>query len=284
MFLRPFKKKRKVYRAGKLRFAARVVVLGFRVLVVAVVLSIVAALVWIGWTLHGFLARPDYFALKEIVVSGSPLDKTVADQVEETLALQKVRRRNLLLLNVDEIRGSLEAIPKVKSALVRKHYPARLSVEVTQREPVALLLRDPIVAVDIEGAIIEILRPRDPRLLQFPFISGVSVGSCQPGEKIKSEILTRCLVLISCLQRRALTLLKKTSELHCDNEDNITLLLKGGTEIRFGSGNPVEKMPALETFLGKMGPPERFAYIDLRFEGQVPCKPRQEVARKTTSP
>jgi hypothetical protein len=55
--------------------------------------------------------------------------------------------------------------------------------------------------------------------------------------------------------------------------DSISAHLKGGTEVRFGDGNPIDKLPALETFIAlkreQGGDPFSALYIDLRFENQI---------------
>jgi cell division septal protein FtsQ len=157
---------------------------------------------------------------------------------------------------------------------VRKRYPSKLRIALRQRRMAALLFQDPILAIDDEGVVIETLTPRHPKALDFPFISGLPSERARLGDRIRNEALANALLLLSCLSAGAPDLLKKTSEVHCGENSHITLLLESGTEIRFGAGNPVRKMPLLETFLAKMGSPDQFAYVELRFEGQIPYKLR----------
>lgn len=62
-----------------------------------------------------------------------------------------VPKGNLWALNLKHLRRSLEAHPWIKAVQVRKHFPATLSVEITQRVPAALLLKDSLVLIDREG-------------------------------------------------------------------------------------------------------------------------------------
>jgi len=285
MRLNPFRKpKKKTYRLGRPRFAVRMGRFVLRVFLLVVAAAAVTGLVWLGLVTHRFVTESEYFAVKKIVVTVSPREESVVRQVEEKIGVEKVRGHNLLLLRTEDVRRALESIPKVRCAAVVKRYPATLSISVTAREMAALLVHDPILAVDGEGVIIESVSARDPRALRYPFISGVAAGSLPLGTKIQSEALTRVLALVSCWEQRAQGLYRKMSEIHCDPDEQITVLLKGGTEVRFGTGNPIRRMPDLDTFLEEKGPPEGFAYIDLRIDGQVTYKPKQAAGGKPTSP
>ena len=78
---------------------------------------------------------------------------------------------SLLFLDVAEARLKLEAIPWIAEATVRKLYPDRLQITVTEREAFALLQREGklhVIAADgtVLGAKVE------PRLASLPFVVG----------------------------------------------------------------------------------------------------------------
>jgi cell division septal protein FtsQ len=274
---------KKVYRAGRPPLRVRVGYFLLRLLIVALFFGFLGGLGWLGYVLQRFLLHSDYFAVREIQVAGPPLERLVARQIEGRLSRLGVQGQNLLLLKPEAVRQDLEAIPKVRSVQVEKIFPGRVRVTVAPRELAALLLSDPILGIDKEGVVIELLSARHPKALEFPFISGLQLGRPQLGDQIRSQTLTSSLLLLSCLRSRSPVLFQKSSEVHCDSENSLTLLLKGGTEIRFGSGNPIQKMPILDTFLEKMGAPEQYAYIDLRFDSQVPCKPKPTAVPQRSS-
>ncbi len=58
---------------------------------------------------------------------------------------------NLLFLDIDRVRGALEAHPWIKSVRVRKHFPSTLRIEISERIPAALLGGPGLVLVDREG-------------------------------------------------------------------------------------------------------------------------------------
>ena len=276
-------RRNKVYRAGKPRVGERIATFFLRLIALVIIGGFLVAASWVSYRFYYFILRSDYFSTTDLAITPLTLKPEIKREIQEKLDEEKIRGTNLLLLNTAQVRQALETIPKVKSAALNKRYPDKLSVGVTLREMAGILQHDPILAVDHEGVVIEQLSMQHPRILDFPFISGLQLGPLRLGDPIRSETLTRALHLLSCLQNQEPLLFKKVSEVHCDNENGITLLIRGGTEIRFGDGNPIQKMPALETFLQKVGAPEQFVYIDLRFDGQVPYKPKQEAAPKAAS-
>lgn len=263
-------------RVNPVHWLRRAGVICLRLLVVLGIVFGSVVVVWGFAAFYHFIFRSEYFLVRETVISNEPKDPQVSGEIRRKLRELAVEGQNLLFLKPSEIEKELQKIPKVKRARVVKDYPARVVVEIAERQMAGLLLHDPILAIDKEGVAIESLGPRDPRVLQRPLISGVRSTRISVGEQIQSEGLTRALLLLSCLEQRSSDLFKKTSEVHCDTENNITLFLQGGTEIRFGSENPLLKMPVLETVLSTQGPAERYVYIDLRFRNQVPCLPKTE--------
>ena len=78
---------------------------------------------------------------------------------------------SLLFLDVEAARGQLKANPWISEATVRKLYPDRLQISVTEREPMALWQRDGKVSlIATDGTV---LGPAgDQRFLSLPFVVG----------------------------------------------------------------------------------------------------------------
>lgn len=74
--------------------------------------------------------------------------QTAAERWMESRVLHGV---NLWVLNIKHLRRSLEAHPWIKTVRVRKHFPSTLRVEITERLPAALLMKDTPVLIDREG-------------------------------------------------------------------------------------------------------------------------------------
>lgn len=93
-------------------------------------------------------------------------------QEREILDAAGVSSRNsLLFLDPDAVRDRLRAIPLVRDVAVRKLYPSRVSVTVTERQPYALWQKDGQVSVvAADGTVID--RMRDERFAALPFVVG----------------------------------------------------------------------------------------------------------------
>ena len=80
-------------------------------------------------------------------------------------------RASLLFLDVETARRNLEAVPWIAEATVRKLYPDRLQITLTERKPFALWQVDgKISVIGPEGTVITPLT--DPKFASLPFVVG----------------------------------------------------------------------------------------------------------------
>lgn len=91
---------------------------------------------------------------------------------EEIFAAAGVTERSsLLFLDVTAARARLEAMPWVAEATVRKLYPDRLQITVTEREAFALWQRDgKVFVIAADGTVLS--DKVEPRLASLPFVVG----------------------------------------------------------------------------------------------------------------
>ncbi len=253
------------------------------------IVCILGLLGWGGWTFYAFLFLSDYFEIRSVTIKladdrsteirdvSDPYRQQVVGEIREILSEKGLDRGNLLSLDTRLVCNYAQTHGRVRRAVAHKRYPSELQVEIEIRRTEALPLagRD-ILAVDREGVVAQILTTQSPEAVQFPYITGLKFEAPLPGERIESESLTKGLLLLSSLRSQAPVLAGKISDIHFDATGNLTLNLRGGTEIRFGKEDPIRKMPALETFLSRKGQPELFAYIDLRVEGEVAAMSREK--------
>jgi cell division protein FtsQ len=80
-------------------------------------------------------------------------------------------KNSLAFLDVAEVRDRLRAVPLVKDASVRKLYPDRVLIEITERQPYALWQQEGQVSViAADGTVIDTMR--DGRFADLPFVVG----------------------------------------------------------------------------------------------------------------
>ncbi len=113
------------------------------------------------------LARAAGLGLAAITISGT----RELDEAEILQAADISPRSSLLFLNVDAVRERLKAIPLVRDASVRKLFPNRLIIDITEREPSALWQKDGALnLVAADGA--PIAEVHDARFADLPFVVG----------------------------------------------------------------------------------------------------------------
>lgn len=224
---------------------------------------------------YAFLSDAPYFKVAHVRIDGvsAPIQKELRDLSDKVLA----ENNNIINVNLDKLTKALGANPKITGLQLDKVYPDTLQIRATEREAAAIVSTEGFYLVDREGFVMEKLKPSLLRKYDFPYITGLPKDAVQVGEKIYNPRLGWALDLSRVLRERNSELYTRFSEIHIGTDpthmDNLTALLKGGTEIRFGDVNPIDKLPALEFFLKKQQEqkidPFAMAYIDLRFKDQI---------------
>jgi cell division protein FtsQ len=88
-------------------------------------------------------------------------------------------KNSLAFLDVGEVRDRLRAVPLVKDASVRKLYPDRVLIEITERQPYALWQQEGRVSVvAADGTVIDTMR--DGRFADLPFVVGNGANTHLP--------------------------------------------------------------------------------------------------------
>jgi len=83
------------------------------------------------------------------------------------------------------MRGRLMSLPLVKNASVRKFFPNRLVIEITERQPFGLWQKDGVVKIiAADGAPIDELR--DAKFANLPFVVGEAPISASTNSSICS--------------------------------------------------------------------------------------------------
>jgi cell division protein FtsQ len=125
--------------------------------------------------LGDFVAREFGFGVKVVTISG--IARLGPREVLELAGVSPLS--SVPFFDVDAARARLLKAPLVVSASVRKLYPNRLVIVVTERAPVALWQRDGEVSiVSADGAALDQLR--DARLDDLPFVVGEGANKRLP--------------------------------------------------------------------------------------------------------
>lgn len=198
-----------------------------------------------------------FFLVDSVSVSG--LKRLSAKEIQEAAGLSN----QLLIWGVWpwRVKAGVESLPRVAEADVYIRLPRYVSIEVREREPVALLLHGgKYLEVDGEGCLLAV--HDTPLEGEFPLITGPWLSEAVPGVIIRDSRLKRALAVISHLNP---DLLGRISEVHVDPSNEVVLYTTEGITVYLGVRDELGEMAkALAVMLHSLKRPADVEYIDLR--------------------
>lgn len=209
-----------------------------------------------------YLIHCDDFRVKKIEVAAGR--EFVTRAVQGLLDASKFG--NLLLLDIGVLRDRIESHPWVKEARIRKVFPSALKVEITEREPAALLkLGESYLMIDEDGVGLAKFPAREniglPVLLDGAFFQNLYHD--------KIALAWRCLQALTPEERREIDALD-LSETH-----SVSVFLRGlTTRFILGEERFSERLSFIRSYWDELeGRNGALEYVDLRFDGRIIFKP-----------
>ena len=178
--------------------------------------------------------------------------------------------------DIEKIQETIMASQFIKSAIVTRQMPDKLSIVVEEREPIATLNTGrQIFHVDEDGTLLPYIQSAVP--LDLPVISGIGgIDQVQVGEIATSNDIYQAIELLKTAQRIDTSLYKFISEINMNAGNDVTLYsVDIGVPIIFGRGDITKKLLMLQSFwstIMKSEDPKELRCVDLRFEDQVVVK------------
>jgi len=256
---------RRAPRALALR-ALRVVTTGFQVG------SVCALLAYGGMDLWAFVTHPDTFRIPHIVIRGNTRVTS-----EELLTVARLAPSiNAWAWPLPEVQRRIEGHPRVKQALVLRDFPGEMEVDITERQPVALLLGDPLLEIDADGVVLGAYeRQRSPIC---PIISGHGLRLPKIGERIDSPAVQSALALIVGYSHVEASERVKLAEVALDKAGSPVAWLDPGVQVPCEMPMSELQWARLDAVLNDLRSRgtglHRVAAIDLRFAHVVPVRLR----------
>jgi cell division protein FtsQ len=192
-------------------------------------------------------------------------------QILSKLTEAETHSRNLLSLNLVELRKSIEQIPWVSEAAVRRTLPNKLTIEITERRPIAYAKVDATtLLVDDEGVLLENSTEMTSQF-DFPVIIGLESGYDREVLARNRQRLARYQTLIQSLDENGASLSRDLSEIYLHDVDNVSVILNDDTVlVHLGKTDFQQKF---RQYLA-MGKELKQKYpaldsVDLRFQNQI---------------
>jgi cell division protein FtsQ len=208
------------------------------------------------------------FKLKEVVFYGNGHLKD--NELKRLMGIEG--GEDLLRLSSDRLAFGLMSSPWVVDVGVRKEFPHRLLVRVTETEPAALLQkRGKMFLIDGNGKVLERLKGKGNPFL--PIIIG--------DEFSNNKTFGEALLLAGVVRELGLSKEKKRVEITglSGGPENLAIRVEG-MAIKLGEGGYREKLSRLFELSGEIRKRNiNVEYVDLRFANRVVVKPVKEVIR-----
>jgi cell division protein FtsQ len=241
---------------------------------VLLILPIGAALLLLAWYVLNS-SRFDLAGTDAVILRGNHF----VSQAEVAAAIGAGAQPNLFRLSLGEARRQVEAIPWVRSASLRRVYPDRLEVDVTERKPTAFVnLGGGVKLVDADGVTLE--KPADSSF-DFPVLTGIDSSMSLADRRARLALFDQ---FTQELKLRVNGAAWAVSEADLSDLADLKALLVEGRQtilVHFGDKDFGQRF---DTFLALLPQVQRASpsvdSVDLRYRGQVVVSPKERANAK----
>jgi cell division septal protein FtsQ len=219
------------------------------------------------------------FTITQIVV-----DDDGALTPEQVVAFAEVAvGKNLLSLDLDQVRRNLEKLSLVRHVEVRRLLPQKLIIHVEERVAVARLrgpsreLSDTDFFVDRSGFVMKPIRLTTGAIIQpqtvgtIPTLTGVSLADVRVGQRVQSEQVYRALELLDRMQQASAGSMMEIETIDLSKARHLTLTSRQRTTVKFDIEGYAQQLRRLSAILTWAAQRQRIvASVDLTVARGVP--------------
>ncbi len=235
---------------------------------------IIAVLAFIWRLVYGYMMETPLLALREVTIEGC--QKTSEKDILSMTQLD--RRRNILSIDLAELRNKVEANPWIEQAEIRRVFPDRISMKIIERKPAAIILLDRLYYIDGQGVIFAGV-PKD-RQIDHPILTGLDPDDFKVHPDQSWGLVSKALWLVKLIEAGEFLSQRDISEIHMDKALGMNLYSNDGAiEIKLGLDHYEAKLRRLERVWRHLREKSlKPAYIDCNYEKGVIVKMRDETA------
>jgi cell division protein FtsQ len=231
-------------------------------------LAAVAAVMAVMYVGYRAVSKVTFFKIKNIEVSES---KRLSR--DEILGIAGIGPGgDLLRVNLKTMGEQLAQNPWVETVRVRRFFPDALSIEITEREPMAVVNMGYIYYMDKKGKIFKVLNKGDR--LDYPVVTGFSEEDLKTDPDGTRKSLEATSDLLKILQEKGAFILAEVSEIHYDKGYGFTLFTASdGLTVKVGAGDFSAKIERLsKIYQSLMAQRPTLHYIDLDYNDKIVVK------------
>jgi len=230
---------------------------------------VLTLVVVVGYELYGVLAHTTFLRLERIEVNA--LQRLTR---EDVIALAGVKPGDdLLTIKLKRVGEQLQKNPWAEKVKVRRYFPHTLAIEITEREPVAVVNMGYLYYLDKKGEIFKPLNEGDR--LDYPVLTGINEEDMGKDPAGAREALKGALALMALLNDgQQLPALADISEIHYDKGYGFTLFtVQGGVPLKLGNSAFGEKLARLARIYPSLqAEMPTLEYIDLDYNYKIIVK------------
>lgn len=231
----------------------------------AAVVSLIFGIVFVA---HRAVDATTFFRLRNIEVSST---KRLSH--DEILALIGVEAgQDLARMNLKSMGEQLAQNPWVETVRIHRFFPDRLSIIISEREPLAIVNMGFIYYLDKKGNVFKVLNQGDR--LDYPVVTGFSEEDMTSNPASTREALKATCELLGILREKGAFILADVSEIHYDKGYGFTLFTASGAlPVKIGSGDFTAKLGRLARIYQElMVQRPSLQYIDLDYNDKIVVK------------
>lgn len=210
----------------------------------------------------GFLLTDSHFDVKTVSIIGE-IGLSQAEIIQKSI---DPTGKNIFTLGTYSLEKSVESIPEIASAKVKKVFPDRIEIMVTEHEPVALLNLDKIYGITDKMILIPF---KDASMIpDLPIINNVGKIACRGiYNRVWSDTLKNIVEYVKKLRDNDPSFLDMVSEISPKGNAVCFYLMPDGLCITTDCKKPVDvTVKELETILSKMDKDRKnISGIDLKY-------------------
>jgi cell division septal protein FtsQ len=239
-----------------------------------ILVLVIAVLAFTGRTIYGYMMDSPLLALREVVIEGC---RRTSER--DILSMTQLDRKpNILSIELVALRRKVEANPWIERAEIRRIFPNRISIRITERRPAAIILLDRLYYIDAHGVIFARV-PKDHQI-DHPILTGLHRDDFKDHPDQSWGLVSKGLRLIRLMEGREGLPQKNISEIHMDKAFGISIYTNDGAiEIKLGLDDYEAKWKRLERVWRHLRErPFKPAYIDCNYEKRVIVKMRDATA------
>lgn len=228
------------------------------------VLALIAGMSWLGWEAYRSITHSESFQISGVDVNGV----NHLGEAEIKKIVGPFTGVNIFRADLDAAVRRACANPWVKSVRIDRRLPNRISMNVTERTPYAILDNGSgIFLMDNEGVLIERLTREQAQGWKLPSVLAKDYRS-RSGDPLSSDAIGEALKLFGEISSRGGWKLEDVS-IRANTPEMLSILY-ANYEFKLGSGNYSEKLRRLAEVMEDVKRRNlNIAYVDLRAERQV---------------